>query len=64
MEQTVNSIKEGTTLLTDKSTGISEMFSIIHELAEKNKKGAEQLDAAKRSIRELSGHLSMVVKGT
>ncbi|MBE9537214.1 MAG: methyl-accepting chemotaxis protein [Proteobacteria bacterium] len=63
MEQTVNSIKEGTALLTDKSTGIADMFSIIRDLAEKNKQGAEQLDAAKRSVREVSRQLSMVVKG-
>ncbi len=63
MEQTVNSIKEGTTLLTNKSAGIADMFSVIRDLAEKNKQGAEQLDAAKQSVRELSGQLSMVVKG-
>jgi methyl-accepting chemotaxis protein len=63
MEQTVSSIKEGTTLLTNKSAGIADTFSVIRDLAEKNKQGAEQLDAAKQSVRELSGRLSMVVKG-
>ena len=63
MEETVNSIKDGTTLLADKSTGIAEMFSVIRDLAEKNKQGAEQLDTAKQSVREVSRQLSMVVKG-
>lgn len=63
MEETVKSIKEGTTLLADKSTGISDMFSIIQGQAEKNRQGAEQLDIAKQSVREVSKQLSIVVRG-
>lgn len=63
MKQAMASIEEGTGMLTEKSSEISDMFDSIRSLAGKNREGAEKLEVVTVSIREVSRKLSEVVKG-
>lgn len=63
LKETMTSIEDGTSLLTEKSSQISDMFDSIRDLAVNNMKGAEKLEGVTASIRDVSSRLSEVVKG-
>lgn len=63
LKQSVVNIEEGTGLLTEKTFGITDMFTELKEQADKNEDGARRLEVVTGTVRGLSYKLQEVVRG-
>lgn len=63
LKQTVTNIEEGTGVLTEKTFGITDMFTELKEQADKNEDGSRKLEVVTGTVRKLSAKLNEVVRG-